>query len=762
MKNKILLFGALFSMTTLFGQTDIADARTYPEGSTVTISGVASDGGELGPIRYIQDVTGGLPIYGGSLINGVNRGDSVEVTGVIKHFNGLIEIDPITALTQKGSGIEIDPWNINIVDLGDAYEGRLVRLDNVNFTATGTFANPSTNYTFTDGTNSGTIRVNSGTAMGGQTIPSGAMSVVGLLSEYNGLFQVLPRNMSDIFPYIAPDKKIEVLINNTPILNGSTVQIGTMASTAIELKNIGINPLTVSIIALTGSAMSDFTTTINTGPIAGSGSEAGNINFSATSNGSRIATLTIESDDPNEPTFTLTLYGIGNDNLASEPATGATNLIFSNIEAYRMSLEYTTTVDADGYVVVWKKGSAPTADPVDGTSYKRGDVIGDSKVAYVGTGSSFNPRGIRANSDYYFKVYAMNGYGNYVNYNQTDFIDGNQLSTGSNIGSYYGTVSAQNTTLIDDLTTLVNPHNYSSYFMYKTLIMDGFEVLDTTGGDSYVTCVYSGERKVYSGSFDWTATGYSREHTYAHSWFPTSPANGNPEKKEYADYHNLYPTNLNQANSPRSNLPFGEITEIPVFTYLEGAKGKNASGQMVYEPRDSQKGNLARSLFYMTTAYNGASGTGHNWSLPSNQDQMVLKNWHFADLPDNYEIARHELIYSIQNNRNPYIDSVDFVCYVDFSDMSYDASACELGLTTDFIENNLSVFPNPSNEIVYVQLNGVEITSIDVRDMTGRTVGTFSSSTQFVEVDVTNFNTGTYLLNINTEKGNLVKRIIVQ
>jgi hypothetical protein len=286
--------------------------------------------------------------------------------------------------------------------------------------------------------------------------------------------------------------------------------------------------------------------------------------------------------------------------------------------------------------------------------------------------------------------------------------------------------------------------------------------MDTIGGESYITCVYSGERKVYSGPFDWTATGYSREHTYAHSWFPTNPANGTPEELEYADYHNLYPTNLNSANIPRSNLPFGEIVGTPAFTYLEGSRGQNANGSLVYEPRDAQKGNLARSIFYMATAYNGANGTGDNWSIPSNQDQDVLKNWHFTDLPDSYEIARHELIYSVQDNRNPYIDSVDFACYVDFNSMSYNSAGCELGLTTEFVENNLSVFPNPSNEIVYVQLNGIDITAVDVKDMTGRTVGTFTSSTQFVEVDVTNFKAGTYLLNINTEKGNLVERIIVQ
>src|SRR5690554_1282514 len=764
MKNKFLLIGALFSMTTLFGQNDISDARNYSVGADVTITGVASDGGELGgSIRYIQDESGGIPIYGPSA-SSVNRGDSVTVSGKLKDFSGLLEIDPISNIVNHGAGIQIPAWNINIVDLGETYEGRLVRIDNVTFNDAGSTFSNSTNYDFTDGTNTGTIRINSGTSMNGQTIPSGAQTIVGLLSEYNGLYQLLPRDINDIFGYIAPDKKIEVAVNGTPVLNGATIQIGTTATTPIEVKNLGVNNLNLSAVALTGAAMSEFSTNISAGPIAGGAAVNGTIDFSITATGSRMAELTIESDDPDNGTFTLYLYGIGTDNLATEPTNGATNLSFGNIEAYTLNVDYDASADAEGYLVVWKKGSAPTGAPVDGMEYLRGDVIGDGQVAYVGESNSFTPRGIRANIDYHFTVYAMNGFDNFVNYNQVEKLEGNQMSGGEQIGSYYAGISSTSPNLIDDLTALINPHTTSSYFMYKGLMMDGFEVMDTIGGDSYVVCCYSAERKVFSGAFDWTATGYSREHTYPHSWFPTHPANSTygQEEDEYIDYHNLYPINQNEANQPRNNLPFKVVEEV-VFEYLEGKRGKDANGAMVYEPTDKNKGNAARTVFYMATAYNGTNGTGHNWAIPSNQNQEVLKDWHFQDLPDNYEIARNELIYSIQNNRNPYVDSVDFVCYVDFHTMNYNTEGCEgLGLTNEFVDNNLSVFPNPSNEIVYVQLNGVEINSIDVKDMTGRTVGTFSSSTQYVEVDVTNFDAGTYLLNINTERGNLVKRIVVQ
>ena len=765
MKNTCLLLGLIFSVSTLFGQTDINDARSnFAVGATVTIKGVAADGGELGPIRYIQDGTGGIPVYGGSQIGSVNRGDSVTVTGDLKDFSGLLEVDPITNIVNHGQGTQIAPLNINISDIGEAYEGQLVQIDDVTFLDDGsTFAN-ATNYDFTDGTDNSQIRINSGTNMSGNTIPSGAQTVFGLVSEYNGDYQLLPRDMNDIIAYSPPLKKLEVLVNGTSVLNGTTINIGTTASTTITLKNLGTNNLTVSSTSFSGTAAGDFTTTLAGGAIAGASDQDGAIDFSTTSTGSRIATLEIASDDPDHPIFTIQLYGIGTDNLATEPVTGATNLTFSNVEAYTLNVGYTTTTDAEEYLIVWSKSGAPTTDPSDGSSYLRGDVIGNGQVAYVGNAGSILPRGIRANIDYYFKVYAMNGYGNFVNYNQSAVIDGNQTSLGSDIGNYYQGISATDTDLIDELTAKINPHTVSSYFLYKTKMMDAFEIKDTINGESYVTCVYTGERKVFSGAFDWTALSYSREHTYAHSWMPTNPANGFPNEPEYEDYHNLYPTNLYEANTPRSNYPFGEVESNVLQSYLLGKIGDDANGNRVYEPRDDQKGNLARAIFYMATAYNGSDGTGDDWSIPSSQDQEILKEWHFGDLPDSYEIARHELIYSIQNNRNPYIDSVDFACYVDFSSMAYNAGECgDLGLSEEFVESNLSVFPNPSNETVNVQLNGVDIESIQVTDMTGRTVGTFTSASakNYVTIPVTGLNKGTYLLNIQTKRGNLVRRISV-
>ncbi|MDQ3072876.1 MAG: hypothetical protein M3Q97_06410, partial [Bacteroidota bacterium] len=95
-----LLF--LFLTSALFAQTDIAVARTQPVGSTVSIKGIVLNGSELGLIKYIQDETGGIAAYS-SALTGVKRGDSIAVTGVLKQFNNLLEIDPVNSHTVISS-----------------------------------------------------------------------------------------------------------------------------------------------------------------------------------------------------------------------------------------------------------------------------------------------------------------------------------------------------------------------------------------------------------------------------------------------------------------------------------------------------------------------------------------------------------------------------------------------------------------------------------------------------------------------------------
>jgi hypothetical protein len=206
----------------------------------------------------------------------------------------------------------------------------------------------------------------------------------------------------------------------------------------------------------------------------------------------------------------------------------------------------------------------------------------------------------------------------------------------------------------------------------------------------------------------------------------------------------------------------GEIVGATLFSYLEGAVGEDADGQLLYEPRDKQKGNVARAMFYMCVAYNGISG--NDWSLPSGQDQVVLKNWHYQDLPDNYEIARHELMFFNQGNRNPFIDSVDMVCFIDFSTMTYNPNACNLGLSKkQAAQPEIVAFPNPSNDVMFVQVTGFDMEALTLVDMQGRVVLQKNGlASKYEKLSLDQLEKGVYLLTVQTTKGIVSKQIVVE
>ena len=756
MKKTLTLLLLTFSQF-YFSQT-IAEARNQSIGQTVTINGVATNGGELGAIRYIQDATAALPAYGNNL-SSIQRGDSVSVTGVMFEFSGLLELSPTTSYTILGQGTMPEPLLIPITSANEDLEAQLVRFDNVSFVQSGFFSNGSSTVQITDGTNTLDVRVNGSTNIDGSEIPSGPISIVGLVGQFNANYQLIPRDLEDIFPYVAPAKEINIKMDGNDVLNNGTYVVGNSGTTTITVENTGSEPLNVTGVYLSGANATDFSTDLTSTIIAPLSSQDYTLNFSPSTIGSMFATLVIDNDDSDENPYNINLQAFGTDNLATEPSINTSSLVFNTIEAYTLNGTY-QDASADGYLVLWKNGSPITEEPQDGTSYLRGDYVGDAKVAYVGSGTSVTPRGVIANQNYYFKVFAFNGSNGFENYRTSDPAEGQVTSLGAQIGDYYSGISSASSTLLADLNALINPHNYISYFLYKTTIMSQFEVKDTTNGQSYVTCCYSGENKVFNDPFDWSDNDYSREHTYAHSWMGTFPAD-NPEQEEYADQHNLYPANLPNANSPRSNLPLEDIAGDVVFNYLEGSVGYNDNNQLVYEPRASHKGNAARAIFYMATCYTGNGG--NNWAVPINQSAASLVNWHFNDLPDNYEIARHEYIYNLQNNRNPYIDSVDYACYIDFSNMSYKPDGCgEMGIE-EMLNQNFSVFPIPTSNKLYAQINGEKITAYELISIEGKKIDSKRNlNLSVLELNTSSYIAGTYILNVTSPKGIVQKKVIIE
>ena len=113
------------------------------------------------------------------------------------------------------------------------------------------------------------------------------------------------------------------------------------------------------------------------------------------------------------------------------------------------------------------------------------------------------------------------------------------------------------------------------------------------------------------------------------------------------DLHNLYPVWSELIHTQR-NHSFAEIeAEEWRFRGCDYEK-KN----LLIEPREIARGNIARAIFYMADTY----------QLPIDQElQDTLSKWNYDDLPSEQEMNRNNLIEKIQGNRNQYIDNPELI-----------------------------------------------------------------------------------------------------
>ena len=483
--------------------------------------------------------------------------------------------------------------------------------------------------------------------------------------------------------------------NSALLTNGyasAGVNVGDSIDIVLNIQNAGTagGNLTIGASTITGAFASEYTVITSPTAIPSLSNQNLTIRFRPLANGSRPALLSIPNNDSDENPFIVNLNGTGG-LFVTEPANQPTNLILSSIKSFRINASFTaTTVDNfGGYLVIKSKTPIPSSVyPSDGHTYQRGDTVQGYKVIYNGNGTSFVASEVYANTTYYFYVWAYNGLGATRNYLQSNPLTANAITPATMMpASYYSNINTSSPNFLTNLTTKCNiiGRNKIYYGNYASTMMKLFASTDTSGGQKVATCVYSGDKFLYTGTMTWSYM--SREHSYCHNWMPTDPADGtgasplNYEHPEYNDQHHLFPTNQNDVNAVRSNNPMGKVVTVQ-STFLDSKVGLDSSGHKVFEPRDSQKGKTARAIMYMAVAYNNSidsSGATYNWkfrnpistSIPYGQDQSILKRWNAMYPPDSYEISRNDFLDSLQGNRNPFVDHPEYACYIDFSSMTY-------------------------------------------------------------------------------------------
>lgn len=195
------------------------------------------------------------------------------------------------------------------------------------------------------------------------------------------------------------------------------------------------------------------------------------------------------------------------------------------------------------------------------------------------------------------------------------------------------------------------------------------EVTDEDPADSTrLILVYSGESKHKTN--DWItnndADGWNREHMWPNSYGIDDVG------AAYSDLHHLRPCDEN-VNSDRNNNFYDESD--PAFAgYVNPANVEAPActqDSNSWEPPLSEKGDIARAMFYMDVRYEGAAGEPNlqltdNTSLINTSSAYMgrlstLLVWHFLDPVTAAERLRNDRVHTAQGNRNPFVDRPEFV-----------------------------------------------------------------------------------------------------
>ena len=219
-------------------------------------------------------------------------------------------------------------------------------------------------------------------------------------------------------------------------------------------------------------------------------------------------------------------------------------------------------------------------------------------------------------------------------------------------GNYYNTIDfsksdGMNGDLRKDVTSLIVPKGFYTYGSQgETHLATQLQYADEDPNDS-TKMIYLYTRDSVNKN---AASSWNREHVW-----PQSNSNNNwGTDRGGADILHIRPT-YNKTNETRGNTKYGdnnksgpEYYNNMLFAYTGGS---------YFEPLDAVKGDVARIIMYLWTAYNGYPGYSSLNILNVFQSYDVLLKWHTQDKPDALEGNRNNYAESsIQKNRNPFVD----------------------------------------------------------------------------------------------------------
>lgn len=345
------------------------------------------------------------------------------------------------------------------------------------------------------------------------------------------------------------------------------------------------------------------------------------------------------------------------------------------------------------YLGILSTSNTLSSNPVNGTTYNTGDALGGGEVIFYGKNYNYKKTGLIAGTTYYLFLFTAQTACTGEPYYSSNSLDATVTMFNGGPGipaNYYDAATGLTCTNLKTALyniikpTITNPAPtytglWGAYFISDDRLNDASN--KTIVWDMYSDNPAGSECEPNFGSpYQDKGTGgtvecqrYNREHSFPRAWF-----GGNVDPM-YSDMFIVFPTDK-KVNSMRGNFPYGEVSS-PSYTSNNGSKfGPNTylteyTGN-AFEPIDEYKGDLARSTFYVATAYEnsiagwqsnsnaGAVLNGSSYQCFDNWYLKLLYKWHLQDPVSTKETDRNNDVYMMQGNRNPFIDHPEYVAQV--------------------------------------------------------------------------------------------------
>lgn len=219
-------------LTSLFSLPFFAQ-QTYPVYTVATVTTNDADGvaDSLDVLCQLQGIVYGINIRGAgnglqfTIIDAENNGigvfsstkdfgyavtegDEVIIQGVIDQFNGLTQIVPDTLWRVSQNNMPVNPTIVTA--LNESTESQLIQIENVTLVDPGDWTNSGSgfNVDITNGSDTFQMRIDADSDIFGLDVPSGIFDVTGIGGQFDfsapfdGGYQVVPRSIADIDPYV--------------------------------------------------------------------------------------------------------------------------------------------------------------------------------------------------------------------------------------------------------------------------------------------------------------------------------------------------------------------------------------------------------------------------------------------------------------------------------------------------------------------------------------------------------------------------------